>query len=141
MSFTFQNQVQWSGYTWIVKSGIELGPGPNNWASELSTVWVDNEGNLHLKILKISNKWYCSEIISLQSFGYGEYSFEVCTNVENLDKNIVLGLFTYQDDKKEIDLEFSRWGVGSNRDGWYVVQPSSRGGFFRFLQSFLHRNK
>jgi hypothetical protein len=118
-------QIQWSELTWNVKNGDGMGPGPNNWAATSSNVWVDAQGNLHLKIKKVGDKWYCSEIYSQQSFGYGEYKFEVSTNVENFDKNIVLGLFTYENDSREIDLEFARWGNASNPAGWYVVQPST----------------
>ncbi|MHB9039908.1 MAG: T9SS type A sorting domain-containing protein [Melioribacteraceae bacterium] len=119
------SQIQWSGYTWNVKSGNGLKPDPNNWLANSSSVWVDGNGDLHLKIRKIGNVWYCAEIFSQQSLGYGEYTFQVSTNVENLDKNIVLGLFTYENDSKEIDLEFTRWSNASNPVGWYVVQPSS----------------
>ena len=119
------SQIQWSGLTWNVRDETGTNPGPNNWAASSSNVWVDNDGNLHLKIIKDGDKWYCSEISSLESFGYGEYSFQVSTNVENLDKNVVLGLFTYESDTKEIDLEFARWDDNSNSVGWYVVQPST----------------
>lgn len=116
------SQITWSGYTWKVKSGVE-GPGPNSWNANASNIWVDDQGRLHLKILKISNKWYCSEIMLPQSLGYGEYTFEVSTNVENLDRNIVFGLFTYETGSREIDIEFSRWGKAASVDGWYTVQP------------------
>lgn len=116
------SQITWSGFTWKVKSGLG-GPGPNNWNASSSNIWVDGQGNLHLKIIKMGNKWYCSEISLLQSLGYGEYTFEVSTNVENLDKNIILGLFTYETDSKEIDIEFSKWGNSANVDGWYTIQP------------------
>jgi len=116
------SQINWSGYTWKVKGGVG-GPGPNNWNASSSNIWVDVQGNLHLKIIKIGDKWYCSEITLLQSLGYGEYTFEISTNVENLDKNIVFGLFTYETDSKEIDIEFSRWGNSAKVDGWFTVQP------------------
>ena len=116
------SQITWSGYTWNVRSGVG-GPGPNSWNASSSNIWVDGQGNLHLKIIKIGDKWYCSEITLLQSLGYGEYTFEVSTNVENLDKNIVFGLFTYETDSKEIDIEFSRWGNPAKVDGWFTVQP------------------
>jgi hypothetical protein len=119
------SQIQWSGYTWNVKSGSGLGPGPNDWLANTSGVWIDSNDNLHLKIRKIGTKWYCTEVSSLQSFGYGEYTFQLATNVEKLDKNIVLGLFTYETDSKEIDIEFSRWNNLLNQMGGYVVQPTS----------------
>lgn len=116
------SQIEWSGYTWKVRSGVG-GPGPNHWAASRSNIWVDDQGNLHLKIIKKGDKWYCSEIFLPQSLGYGEYTFEVSTNVETLDKNIVFGLFTYETDSREIDIEFSKWGNAANVSGWYSVQP------------------
>ncbi|HEY3372020.1 MAG TPA: T9SS type A sorting domain-containing protein [Prolixibacteraceae bacterium] len=116
------SQITWSGYTWKVRSGIG-GPGPNKWNASPSNIWVDDLGNLHLKIIKIGNNWYCSEITLLQSLGYGAYTFQVATNVEKLDKNIVLGLFTYETGSREIDIEFSRWGNAASVDGWYTIQP------------------
>jgi hypothetical protein len=118
------SQIQWSGYWWDVRSWGG-NPGSNNWAANSSNIYVDGQGNLHLKIFKIGDKWYCSEIDARTSFGYGEYTFEVSSNLENFDKNIVLGLFTYESDKKEIDLEFSRWSIASNPVGWYIVKPTS----------------
>lgn len=118
------SQIQWSGYTWNVRSGI-ANPGPNNWSADVRNVWVDTYGDLHLKIRNYNNIWYCSEIVAQQSLGYGEYTFQVSTNVETLDKNVVLGLFTYETDTREIDVEFARWGVSTNPAAQFVVQPSS----------------
>jgi hypothetical protein len=136
--YSFQNdnstisQIQWSGFTWNVRNGTG-GPGPNNWLATTSNIWVDAQGNLHLKILKIGNEWYCSELSLQQSLGYGEYTFQLSSNPENFDKNVVVGLFTYESDTREIDLEFSRWGFESNPVGWYVVQPSTPDSRSNFL--------
>jgi len=79
---------------------------------------------LHLKIRKIGDDWYCSEIYTKQSYGYGEYRFYVSSNVENYDQYIVVGLFTYETDTKEIDIEFSKWGDPNRVNmGQYVIQP------------------
>ncbi len=128
--YSFQNenttisQIQWSGYTWTVKGGVALGPGPNDWLANSSSVWVDAQDNLHLKIRKIGTKWYCSSISTKPSLGYGDYTFQVSSDVEKLDKNIVVGLFTYETDTREIDIEFSRWSDPVNPAGWFNVQPS-----------------
>jgi len=57
--------------------------------------------------------------------------------VDNLDRNVVLGLFTWSDDPafahRELDVEFSRWGDPGNQNAQYVVQPfTSPGNIFRF---------
>ena len=104
-----------SGQKWIIKSGNGKGPGSNNWNE--NNVYVDRAGNLHLRINKIDDKWYCAEIITEDPIRYGEYDFYVSSNVELSDKNIVVGLFIYENDKKEIDIEFH------NKETLYTVQP------------------
>lgn len=81
--------VIFAGLTWNVKSGIG-GPGPNNWSGSSNSVWVDSEGQLHLKIRKIGSIWYCSELSSLQSLSYGEYRFYIASNLENYIKILLL---------------------------------------------------
>ncbi|MFW6001988.1 MAG: Ig-like domain-containing protein, partial [archaeon] len=120
--------IQFANMTWNVKSG-NGGPGPNNWSNSSNSVWVDSNGDLHLKIRKMGNQWYCSEIYTQKSFDYGIYRFKVSSNIENYDPNIVVGLFTYLNDTNEIDIEFSKWGnVSQNQLGWYVVQPGNISG-------------
>jgi hypothetical protein len=116
--------IDFSGITWQVRNGTG-NPGGNNWSDSVSSVWVDSEGVLHMKIIKISGKWYCAEIYANNTVGYGEYKFYVSTNVEKLNKNAVVGLFTYLDDLNEIDIEFSKWGNATQKNmGYYVTQPS-----------------
>lgn len=117
-----QTTLQFSGITWNVRSGGG-GPGPNSWSDSPNSVWVDTEGQLHLKIRKAGNTWYCSEIYAQKSFGHGEYRFLVSGNFEKFDPQVVTGLFTYETDTREIDIEFARWGDSANVDGWYTVQP------------------
>ena len=71
---------------------------------------------------------YCSEVWTRASLGYGEYVFQLTSNVEAYASNVVAGLFTYLDDAHEIDIEFSRWGVASDPPAQYVIQPGSRSG-------------
>ena len=117
-----QTTIQFAGITWNVRTGSG-GPGPNNWSNSTDNVWVDGEGQLHLKIRKVGNTWYCSEIFAQHSFGYGEYRFYVANNVETYDPEIVVGLFNYETDLREIDIEFSKWGNPANVSGWYTIQP------------------
>ncbi len=131
-----QTTIQFAGITWNVRNGSG-GPGPNIWSDSADNVWVDSEGLLHLKIRKVGNTWYCSEIIAQQSFGYGEYRFYVASNVENYDPEIVAGLFTYETDLREIDIEFSKWGNPSNVAGWYTVQPVVAGNQHSFAVNLI----
>ena len=118
-----------SGYKWEVKSSeSKAGPGPNYFSDKEEDVWVDEDGRLHLKIAQKDGKWYCTEVISDSSFGYGKYIFYVASRVDKLDKNIVVGLFTWdtgapEHNYREIDIEFSRWGQTTNDNAQYVIQP------------------
>jgi hypothetical protein len=124
----YSRQIVFSGYIWSVKtSSGRVGPGPNYFSDATDSVWVDTAGRLHMKIRKVKNKWYCSEVILNQNLGYGTYRFYLETQVDAIDRNAVLGLFTWSDapdyNHREIDIEFSRWGVANNQNAQYVVQP------------------
>lgn len=120
--------INFSNLTWQVREGTG-GPGPNNWSA--NNVWVDANGWLHLKITCVNNKWYCPEISTLNSFGFGRYTFYLNSRVDNLDPNVVLGLFQYPlsdpDGTHEIDIEFARWGQTSTNatNGSYTVYPTT----------------
>src|SRR4051812_19512341 len=115
-----------SGYSWVVKaSSGKVGPGPNYFSSSANNVWVDNLGRLHLRITKQGSRWFCAEVVSQASFGYGTYRWYLDSPVDNLDPNVVLGLFTWSDlpdyANREIDIEFSRWGAARNLNAQFVV--------------------
>jgi len=118
--------IEFSGYEWIVRTSNDnkVGPGPNYFSDSEDNVWVDDDGRLHLKIVRIGGTWYCSGVILKKPLGYGKYVFYVGNDVSKLDPNIVAGLFTYFNDEEEIDIEFSRWSDPDNEDSQFAVQPS-----------------
>ena len=126
--------IEFSGYTWNVKaSEAMVGPGDNYFSAGEDNVWVDSNGNLHLTIAFENNKWYSTEVITQAPLGYGTYTFTLASPVDQLDKNAVLGLFTWDDDApvyyyREIDIEFSRWGQDSGENSQFVVQPFDQPG-------------
>jgi hypothetical protein len=133
------NTLSFSGHSWSVKSSTgTVGPGPNRFAARNAT--VDTSGNLHLRISKDKGKWYSSEIINTASLGYGTYRWTATTNLANLDRNVVLGLFTWNDlpeyANREIDIEIARWGSTTDpTNAQFVVQPyNSPGHLQRFTQ-------
>lgn len=127
-------KIEFSGYAWKVKaSETRAGPGPNYFSTRPEDVWVDSEGRLHLHIVNRWGRWYCTEVFTEAPLGYGKYIFRLASRVDQLDKNIVLGLFTWDDtapehNYREIDIEFSRWGVEREDYAQYVVQPWDRSG-------------
>lgn len=115
--------IEFAGCEWFVKSGYG-GPGSNYWSDSEQSVWVDDKRRLHLKIRKMNGKWYCPEVYTQQYTGYGEHRFLIEYRVDQMDKNVVLGLFTYADDEHEIDIEFSKWGYPNYKNiGSYTIQP------------------
>ncbi|MBV8665582.1 MAG: glycoside hydrolase family 16 protein [Burkholderiaceae bacterium] len=122
--------INFSGYTFEVYSGTS-GPGPNTWSSQ--NVWVDSNGYLHLKIANNGGQWSTAQIYSDQTFSYGTFQFKIIGHPEALDKNVVLGLFTYTtpgagpDGTNEIDIEFSTWGGQQVNAGNWTVWPAVTG--------------
>jgi hypothetical protein len=116
--------ISFSGYSWEVKqSESPMGPGGNYWSNNMENVRVDENGYLHLKLTYRNGKWYCPEISTIQTLGYGTYTFYANSRIDSLDKNVVLGLFAYKDDNHEVDIELTKWGNSIGNNGWFTVQP------------------
>jgi len=138
-----KNSLVFSGYEWNIKSSTRrMGPGNNYFSSSTENVWLDNSGHLNLKISKQNEKWNCAEVISKQHFGYGYYEYFISARLDKLDKNSVLGLFTYDKKRKphfnEIDIEFSKWNKTEGTDAQYVVHHNED--FFKSFQFFNKKN-
>ena len=122
-------QITFAGRTWNVKrSDGTVGPGPNYFSDSTDDIWVDGNGYLHLKIVQRSGRWYCTEVFSEDALGYGTYTFQTTCRADQLDPNVVLGLFTWDNDApayhyREIDVELGRWGATNNDNAQFVVQP------------------
>jgi hypothetical protein len=124
----YPDKVTWSGGTWQVKtSNAAVGPGPNIFSK--ANVSVDASGFLHLRIAKdTQGRWTTAEVIAPASLGYGTYTFTVRTRLDQLDPNVVLGLFTWSDKPqyahRELDFEAARWGSATDpTNAQFVVQP------------------
>jgi hypothetical protein len=120
--------IDFSGYRWTVKDSgkVKVGPGPNLFAA--SNVWVDAGGRLHLRIASVKGRWSVAEVVNTQSLGRGTYTWVLDSPVDALDRNVVLGLFTWNDapdyNHRELDVEFARWGNAADpTNGQFVVQP------------------
>jgi hypothetical protein len=88
-----------------------------------------------MTIQKIGGSWYSTEVTLEEALGYGDYIFTTLGRLDQLDPNVVLGLFLWQygacykteymwwNPYNEIDVEFSRWGDEENDIGQFVAQP------------------
>jgi hypothetical protein len=120
--------IMWSGLEWNVKSRLGLNPGPNDWSP--ANAFVDANGDLHLSITDVGGTWYCAEIWTNVTFGFGTFQWQVQTAVDQLDPNVVLGLFVYgptalgPDGTHEFDIEYARFGSTTGDNGWWTVFPN-----------------
>jgi len=138
--------ISFSGYDWIIKaSETPVGPGPNYFSNSHENVWLDEENNLHLRINREGNRWLCAEVICKEHLGYGKYIFYIKSRIDQLDKNVVVGLFTWDSLAptrfySEMDIEFSTWGNSRGENAQYVVQPSSTPGHLERFNLQLNGN-
>lgn len=128
-SCTKTRKIVFSDYEWEIKSSKkQVGPGNNYFSDSEKNIWVDERG-LHLRLRYEDGKWYCSEVINKKTLGYGKYIFYIISednnSMDKLDKNVVFGMFTYdntdKDNTREIDIEFSQFGDDKNSRGHYVI--------------------
>jgi len=122
--------IEFSGYKWLTKDSDnrQTGPGDNYFSGSKDNVYVDDEGRLHLRVTNRNDKWYCPEVRLIGNLGYGRYYFYLEPLPQPLDKDIVIGMFTYDREDtshyhKEIDIELSTWGKDSALNTQYVIQP------------------
>jgi Glycosyl hydrolases family 16 len=121
--------LEFSSLKWKVRDDGKGSPAANFWRKD--NVWVDEKGQLHLKIRKVGDVWTCAELQTTEAFLYGKFEFEIVGRIDELDKNIVLGLFKYpqeenRDGLDEIDIEFSRWGKNDNSNGLFTVYSDQK---------------
>ena len=112
---------------WVKKSIGPVGPGGNWYSDDTANVRVDEIGRLRLRIRRRAGIWYCSEVINKNIRGYGQYVFQTSSRIGAINEHAVLGLFTWDNNPvqchREIDVEFSRWSVRSNKNAQFAVGP------------------
>jgi hypothetical protein len=118
--------VNFSGYEWTVRTAGSNRAGTKN-SFSAENAWTDDRGALHLRIAKNQGKWTCAEVKLVRSLGYGTYSF-VVRDISQLEPSAVLTLLTWdgiggEQNRRELDVEISRWGYQENENAHYVVQP------------------
>lgn len=127
--------IEFAERRWRVKGPGWFGPGPNSFADDEVSVWVDGGEDLHLSIKNRGGWWYSTEVALEDALGYGDYVFTTRSRLDLLDPNVILGLFLWQygpcwdetqmwwNPANEIDVEFGRWGDPGNWIAQFVVQP------------------
>lgn len=118
--------VNFSGYEWGVRTGASFRGGSRN-SFDPANAWTDKDGALHLRIARHESEWSAAEVRLTRSLGYGTYRFQV-RDVSHLEPSAVLTLFDWdgigtEQNRRELDIEISRWGFQNNDNAQYVVQP------------------
>ena len=115
--------LQFSGYTWIQRHSPYAG-GPEGNCFLRENAVLDN-GQLRLRLDSCGG-----EVGLAQGLGHGEYRIHTSGRVDNLDPQAVFGMFAWDPDARpvhrEMDIELSRWGVSSDPNAQFVVQPWCR---------------
>lgn len=118
--------IHFSGFDWTARAATnDRGGEPNFYDPD--NAWVDKDGYLHLRMQQRNNHWTCAEVSLNRSLGYGSYRF-VVQDTSHLLPSTMLGMYTLDelkstDVRSELDVEISRWGLASNRNAQFVVQP------------------
>ena len=118
--------LNFSGYEWTTSAGPIFRAGSRNFFDP-ANAWTDEKGALHLRISGSPGKWAGAELKLTRSLGYGTYSFQV-RDLSHLEPSALLTLTTWdgvgtESTRRELDLEFGRWGDPDNTNVNYVVQP------------------
>jgi len=118
--------INFGGYEWAMSSGPIYRAGSRNFFDP-ANVWTDAGGALHLRISGGAGKWTAAEVKLTRSLGYGTYRFRV-HDISHLDPSAVLTLVSWdgvgtEQNRRELDVELSRWGYINNDNAHYVVQP------------------
>ena len=131
-----ERSVHFSSYDWALRQGgSDRNGSPHDY--DPANVQVDANGFLHLRMAKGSEGWRCAEVALSRSLGYGTYAFSV-EDISSFEPATVFSIFTWDDagtdqDRREVDLELSRWGEPNNRNAQYIVQP-----FFRPANTYRY---
>jgi hypothetical protein len=119
--------IHFSGYDWTAQ-GADNDTAGEAQSYDPDNAWVDEKGYLHLRMNERDGHWYCAEIHSNRSLGYGTYQF-VVQDTGHLDPSATFRVFAYdlvisnESRNDELDIELSRWGDPAAQNARYVVQP------------------
>jgi hypothetical protein len=121
-----RKKLSFSGYEWITSSGPIFRAGSRNFFDP-ANVWTDKDGALHLRISGSPGKWAAAEARLTSSLGYGTYRFRV-RETSHLEPSAVLTMVSWdgvgtEQNRRELDVEISRWGYHDNDNAHFVVQP------------------
>jgi hypothetical protein len=109
-------KIRWAGTTWKVRHTYgPSNPGRNIFADGKRSAFVDRKRRLVLRI----DKGRAVEVVG-PAKNYGTFSWSIDSDLNNIDRWRVVGLFVWVPNGNEQDIEFARWGVPTSPTGWVV---------------------
>ncbi|HML21176.1 MAG TPA: hypothetical protein PKD09_05990 [Aggregatilinea sp.] len=120
-----------AGLEWYTRSeqGAPPSGGYNLWwdgpeAAAFEDTDRDGEADqVTLRTHSDGGTWYSTEMFTSDPVPYGDYCFYVDAALDGLDAALVFGMFLYEDDAHELDIEFSLWGEpDAPNNAQFVVQ-------------------
>jgi hypothetical protein len=118
-----RSDLLFAGYEWQNRRSTAVLGGTRN-QLESANAWTDPAGLLHLKISGSQEHWNSAEVALPRSLGYGSYRF-VVQDLSHLEPSVLFKM-TIRDDTgpaREMNIEISKWGETTSRNGQFVVQP------------------
>lgn len=121
--------IRFSSYDWTVRqTGSDRHGAPHHY--KISNASVDAQGYLHLRVTKQDTEWTCGEVALPRSLGYGRYE-AVVSGTDQLEPATVFDMFTWDragtdQNRREINTQFARWGDPKAENGEFSVQPYYR---------------
>ena len=119
--------LRFSGLQWRVRTV------PGSYASKTneyssSNAFVDSSGALHLRLSRSSHGWVCSEVHTVRSLGYGDYTLTI-GDTSDFEPAVMFSTYNYFErtpdgDHKELAIHLTRRGVASNTNAEFSIQPS-----------------
>jgi hypothetical protein len=110
------DSIDWAGHKWSVTDW-------HNGVITTRNVWVDPNGNLHMKLIYENGRWQVVIIVMDDYVGYGTYSWTIATDLDYIadvkdggNPNFVFSPFLYDNNLAgqyaygEMDVELSKWG-------------------------------
>jgi hypothetical protein len=111
------------GYEWRVRD-TPFQPGGSQNDYDSANAWTDRNGHLHLRISGYPGHWASAEVTLSRSLGYGSYRF-VVRELSHFEPSVVLSMMISDSSapSREMDIEISKWGETTGRNGQFVIQP------------------
>jgi glucosylceramidase len=112
--------LSWKGYTWAVRDS-EGQPGANDWAANCA--WIDTNDDLHLTVRTNGAAWYCGQVETEQSLGFGTYRWQMVVNPSQLNTNLVAALGTVGDPAHGLGIDYTRAYADAPTNMRFAVEP------------------